>query len=85
MNLLNRDIQELLTRARGAGCVDQVKKMIEGAAFSTWGPRFKRKVERFIRGYEEDRHPTGIIHKKGTVEPREPFLPWTERKKHEVD
>jgi hypothetical protein len=75
MNLLQRDIEQLLERARHAGCIEQVQKMIDSAVWSYWGPTLRRKILNFIKSREEEERPIGIIHRKAVVEPREPLIP----------
>lgn len=75
MNLLNRDVHQLIDRAARAGCVEQVRKMIDGALWSNWGPQLRRKIERFIKGHEEGQHPIGIIFREGKSSPRATLLP----------
>jgi len=86
VNILNRDTQQLLDRARHAGCLDQVRKMIDGAVWSNWGPALRRKINGFIRSREEEQHPIGIINRPGESAKRSPLLPqgsWGERKEKE--
>jgi hypothetical protein len=75
MNLLNRDLQQLLKKAKKAGCVEQVKALIDKAAFSMWGPSLRRVVDNFIRHHEAEKRPVGIIHRQAEVKPREPLIP----------